>query len=96
MLARLEREFRDLGKGELFNRLKSSLLAEECGSTYAEVGAGLNLTESAVKQAVHRMHVVRYSPSTDRCNPKCRKRKGQIYAKFLISLNLLVGFRHGA
>jgi RNA polymerase sigma-70 factor (ECF subfamily) len=57
VLARLEQEFRDSGKGELFDGLKSSLLAEECGSSYVEIGAGLSLTESAVKQAVHRMRL---------------------------------------
>ena len=55
VLARLEQEFRDSGKGELFDQLKGSLLAEERGLSYAQVGARLSLTESAVKQAVHRM-----------------------------------------
>ena len=55
MLARLEQEFRDSGKGELFDQLKGSLLAEEPGPSYAELGAELGLTEDAVKQAVHRM-----------------------------------------
>jgi len=55
VLARLEQEFRDSGKGDLFDGLKSSLLAEDSGSSYIQLGARLNLTESAVKQAVHRM-----------------------------------------
>jgi len=55
VLARLEEEFRDSGKGELFDGLKSSLLAEPAGPTYAELGARLGLKEDAVKQAVHRM-----------------------------------------
>ena len=55
VLARLEQEFRDAGKGALFDGLKSSLLADSAGPSYAEVGAGLGLTEDAVKQAVHRM-----------------------------------------
>jgi RNA polymerase sigma-70 factor (ECF subfamily) len=55
VLARLEQEFRDSGKGELFDQLKGSLLAEERGLSYAEVGARLSLTESAIKQTVHRM-----------------------------------------
>jgi len=55
VLARLEQEFRDSGKGELFDGLKSSLLVEDSGLSYAELGARLSLTESAVKQAVHRM-----------------------------------------
>jgi RNA polymerase sigma-70 factor (ECF subfamily) len=55
VLARLEEEFRDSGKGELFDHLKSSLLAEESGLRYAEVAGRLSMTESAVKQVVHRM-----------------------------------------
>ncbi len=55
VLARLEQEFRDSGKGELFNRLKSVLLAENSGSSYAQLGLPLGLKEDAVKQAVHRM-----------------------------------------
>ena len=37
VLARLEEEFRDSGKGELFDGLKSSLLAEEPRLSYAEL-----------------------------------------------------------
>ena len=55
VLARLEEEFRDSDKGELFENLKSSLLADECGSSYAELGTKVGLTEDAVKQAVRRM-----------------------------------------
>ena len=55
VLARLELELRDSGKGELFDGLKSSLLADPDSSTYAELGARLGLKEDAVKQAVHRM-----------------------------------------
>ncbi len=55
VLARLEEEFRDGGKGELFDSLKSSLLSEGTGLSYAELGAQLGLKEDAVKQAVHRM-----------------------------------------
>ncbi len=55
VLARLEEEFHDSGKGELFNCLKNSLLAEAGGSSYAQLGARLDLKEDAVKQAVHRM-----------------------------------------
>jgi RNA polymerase sigma-70 factor (ECF subfamily) len=55
VLVRLEQEFRDSGKGDLFDGLKSSLLAEESGSSYAQMGARLGLKEDAIKQAVHRM-----------------------------------------
>src|SRR5258708_38736273 len=50
VLERLEAEFRDSGKGRLFDGLKSSLLAEDSGSSYAQLGARLGLTESTVKQ----------------------------------------------
>jgi RNA polymerase sigma-70 factor (ECF subfamily) len=55
VLARLEQEFRDSGKGGLFDSLKGSLLAEDTGSSYAQLGAGLGMSEDAVKQAVRRM-----------------------------------------
>jgi RNA polymerase sigma-70 factor (ECF subfamily) len=55
VLARLEVEFREAGKGELFDGLKGSLLAEDTVASYAQLGAGLGLSEDAVKQAVRRM-----------------------------------------
>ena len=55
VLARLEAEFHDLGKGRSFDPLKGSLLAEETGLSYAELGTQLGMSEDAVKQAVHRM-----------------------------------------
>ncbi len=55
VLARLEQEFRDSGKGGLFEGLKSSLLAEASSLSYAELGVQVGLKEDAVKQAAHRM-----------------------------------------
>ena len=55
VLARLEEEFRDSGKAALFDGLKSSLLAEDSGLSYAQLGMQLGLSEDAIKQAVHRM-----------------------------------------
>ena len=55
VLVRLEEEFRDAGKSERFDALKSSLLAEPDGPSYADLGTQLGLSESVVKQAVHRM-----------------------------------------
>ena len=55
VLARLEGEFRDSGKGASFDQLKGSLLAEDSGLSYSQLGAQLGLKEDAVKQAVHRM-----------------------------------------
>jgi RNA polymerase sigma-70 factor (ECF subfamily) len=55
VLARLELEFRDSSKGELFDGLRGSLLAEDDGLSYAQLGARLGMKEDAVKQAMHRM-----------------------------------------
>jgi RNA polymerase sigma factor (sigma-70 family) len=55
VLARLEEEFHGSERGKLFDQLKGSLLAEERGPSYADLGAQLGLKEDAVKQAVHRM-----------------------------------------
>ena len=55
VLARLEQEFRDSGKGGLFDALKGSLLADDSALSHAELGAQLGLTVDTVKQAVHRM-----------------------------------------
>lgn len=55
VLERLEEEFRDSGKGGLFDRLKGSLLAEETAPGYAQIAAELGHSEAAVKQTVHRM-----------------------------------------
>jgi RNA polymerase sigma-70 factor (ECF subfamily) len=55
VLARLEEELQDSGKGKSFAHLKGSLLAEEAGLSYAELGTQLGMKEDAVKQAVHRM-----------------------------------------
>ncbi len=55
VLGRLELEFRESGKGELFDGLKGFLLGEDTGSRYAESGLRLGMKEDAVKQAVHRM-----------------------------------------
>ncbi len=55
VLSRLEQEFRDSGKGGLFDRLKGSLLADDSALSHAELAAQLGLSVDAVKQAVHRM-----------------------------------------
>ena len=55
VLARLEEEFHEAGKDRLFDQLKGSLLAEDSGPSYIELGMRLGLTEDAVKQAVRRM-----------------------------------------
>ncbi len=55
VLTRLREEFHHSGKAELFDQLKPSMLAEETGVSYAELGRQLGLNEDAVKQAVRRM-----------------------------------------
>lgn len=55
VLGRLEQEFRDSGKGMLFDSLKNSLILEDTGTSYSQLGAQLGLSEDAVKQAARRM-----------------------------------------
>lgn len=43
------------GKEEVYDRLKAFLAGEEGETTYRESGAALNMTEGAVKMAVHRL-----------------------------------------
>lgn len=55
VLGRLEQEFVEAGKTDLFARLQVLLLGEKASVTYAEIGAQLGLTEDAIKKAVQRM-----------------------------------------
>jgi RNA polymerase sigma factor (sigma-70 family) len=57
VLTRLGEEFRDSGKNELFTTLKHCLPAESNESSYFEIAARLKMTESTVKQTVHRMRL---------------------------------------
>ncbi|HOW64324.1 MAG TPA: sigma-70 family RNA polymerase sigma factor [Candidatus Paceibacterota bacterium] len=52
---RLEEEYTVEGKRTLFERLGRFLSGDPGELTYAEVGAGLQMTEGAVKVAVHRL-----------------------------------------
>lgn len=52
---RLEEEYRFEGKGALLEELREFLAGDKTGRTYAETGAGLGMTEGAVKVAVHRL-----------------------------------------
>jgi RNA polymerase sigma-70 factor (ECF subfamily) len=52
---RLEREYRDQGKGPLFDALKFCLTGDRSAAPYSELAARLDLSESAVKVSVHRM-----------------------------------------
>jgi RNA polymerase sigma factor (sigma-70 family) len=57
VLARLEEEFRDSGKRDLFEGLKPSLIVEDPSESYAQVGARIGLSEDAIKQAARRMRL---------------------------------------
>jgi RNA polymerase sigma factor (sigma-70 family) len=53
-LAELRQEYVESGRGKLFDALKGCLMAG-AETPYAELAAGLNMTEGAVKVAVHRL-----------------------------------------
>lgn len=55
VLAELELEFARRGKGALFRRIESRLLATEAPEPYADVAVELGLTEQAVKAEVYRL-----------------------------------------
>lgn len=52
---RLEAEYESAGKGRLFAALKFSLTGARSAVPYAELAAGLDMPESSVKVAVHRL-----------------------------------------
>ena len=52
---RLEEECVLEGKGALFAQLREFLSGDRAAQTYAETGAGLEMTEGAIKVAVHRL-----------------------------------------
>jgi RNA polymerase sigma-70 factor (ECF subfamily) len=51
----LEEEYRLEGKAGFFEQLKVFLSGDRCGLAYVEIGARLEMTEGAVKVAVHRL-----------------------------------------
>jgi RNA polymerase sigma factor (sigma-70 family) len=55
VLARLQAEYLANGKQALFDALEGFLTASSKTATYAEIGAALGMTETAVKVAAHRM-----------------------------------------
>ena len=55
VLERLGEEMKRAGHGQRFERLRGYLVGGAAESSYAEVAAALDLSESAVKVAVHRM-----------------------------------------
>ena len=54
-LARLQKAYADSGKESVFEELKGRLTGDDAESTYRDIGRGLDMTEGAVKMAVHRM-----------------------------------------
>ncbi len=54
-MERLKREFEETAKAPLFERLKSFLIGDHAGTTYAQAAAELKITEAAAKQAASRM-----------------------------------------
>ena len=55
VLERLEEEFSRTDRRRLFGQLRVLLLAEDGSVTYAQIAASLQMTEGAVKVAVHRL-----------------------------------------
>ena len=54
-LTRVGRDYADANKGPLFDHLKGFLTGDSSGVRYAEVAKALNMSEGAVKVAVHRL-----------------------------------------
>jgi RNA polymerase sigma-70 factor (ECF subfamily) len=55
VVARLQEEYQDAGKGSLFDELKIFLTGDKGAGTYAELAAQLNTTEAALKMTISRM-----------------------------------------
>ncbi len=55
VLARLEEEFSNTSQKRVFDELRVFLLGEKPSATYAQVASALQMTEGAVKVAVHRL-----------------------------------------
>lgn len=50
----LRKEFEDAGRVHVFDRLERIILKDDCAEDYRTVALGLQMTETAVKVAVHR------------------------------------------
>jgi RNA polymerase sigma-70 factor (ECF subfamily) len=55
VMTRLQEEYLASGRAKLFEYLRGCLAKDESALPYAEIAARLNLTEPAVKMAVHRL-----------------------------------------
>jgi RNA polymerase sigma-70 factor (ECF subfamily) len=55
VLEQLGREYRQDGKGELYDRLRNVLVGDPDAAPYASIGETLGMTEAAVKKAAERL-----------------------------------------
>lgn len=55
VMARLEDEYQTSGRARLFECLRTCLARDESALPYSEIAAQLNLTQAAIKMAVHRL-----------------------------------------
>ncbi len=55
VMGRLQEEYLTSGRAKLFEYLRSCLAKDESALAYAEIASRLNLTEAAVKMAIHRL-----------------------------------------
>ena len=55
VMTRLQEEYLASGRAKLFECLRRCLIKDESAQPYAEIAGQLNLTEAAVKMAVHRL-----------------------------------------
>ncbi|HUD48201.1 MAG TPA: sigma-70 family RNA polymerase sigma factor [Candidatus Baltobacteraceae bacterium] len=56
-MSQLREEYVAVGRGPLFECLRSCVAKEESAMSYAEIAGRVNLTEAAVKMAIHRLRV---------------------------------------
>src|SRR5262249_10090113 len=55
VMKRLQEEYAQSGREKLFEALRGCLVKDESARPYAEIASDLNLTEAAIKTAVHRL-----------------------------------------
>ncbi|EEF60342.1 RNA polymerase sigma factor, partial [Pedosphaera parvula] len=55
VVAQLQEEYTTTGRTKLFVHLRNTLVMDEAAQPYARIAVELNLTEAAVKTAVHRL-----------------------------------------
>jgi len=54
-MARLREDYQANGKGILFEKLEGLLIGQAADASYTQMAASLNMSESAIKVAVHRL-----------------------------------------